>query len=113
MKYRFTYIIVLICLIIACSDGAKASKEIPDEFKEGQKYFQKVCANCHGPEGIGQAGAPKLIQEKYDLKNFSNEKLTSTILMGSKSGKMPPQKLRVTEEQSKEIIKYIRYLQNK
>ncbi len=111
MKYFCFQIIVLSLLLVSCSATAKPDKVIPDELKEGQKQFQRVCASCHGPEGIGRGKTPKLIQKKFFMESFSNEEITTTILKGSKSRKMPPQKRRVKEGEIKEIIKYIRYLQ--
>jgi len=116
MKYLRLQNIVLILLLTSCSAPAKPSapaKMMPAEFKQGQKHFDRVCEICHGPEGAGQAGAPKLTQEKYSVANFSDEKISTTILMGSKSGKMPSQKRTVKKGEVKEIIKYIRYLQKR
>jgi len=111
MRYFCFQIIVLILLNVFYSVEAKPIKMVPLEFREGKKQFHRVCASCHGPEGIGRGRSPKLIQKKYSVDNFSNEEITSTILNGAKSGKMPPQKRRVKKREIKEIIKYIRYLQ--
>jgi mono/diheme cytochrome c family protein len=113
MKYLCFKSIALSLLLVSCSATAKPDKVIPEEFMEGQKQFNRVCASCHGPEGIGGGKMPKLTQKKFSMESFPNEKITSTILKGSKSGKMPSQKRRVKEGEIKEIIKYIRYLQTK
>lgn len=84
---------------------------VPDEYKPGQTHYHKICANCHGPDARGGNRAPRLIQEVYYQENFSNGKFANTILNGSKSGAMPSQKGRVSDQEIREIIKYIRHLQ--
>lgn len=97
-------------LLISCVK-IEPRKVVPMEFQEGQKHFHRVCAICHGADVMGGTKAPKLIQEKYFQINFPNRKIKRTILNGSTSGSMPSQKSKVSEEEIKEIIKYIRYAQ--
>ncbi len=96
-------------LFSACS--VEPGKSVPEEYKTGQAYFHKVCANCHGPDGQGGNKAPDLMQEKFVKENFPDYKFFRTILNGSSSGAMPSQKNRVKKDQIREIIQYIRYSQ--
>ena len=102
---------ILISLFIISCVKIEPRKVVPLEFKEGQRHFHRVCANCHGADVMGSTKAPKLIQEKYYQVDFPNRKIKSTILNGSTSGSMPSQKHRVSEKEIKEVIKYIRYVQ--
>ncbi|HEY5691324.1 MAG TPA: cytochrome c [Cyclobacteriaceae bacterium] len=100
----FSYLLITACTV-------EPRKTVPKEFKVGQTHFHRVCANCHGPDAMGGNKAPKLVQEKYSSKNFSNGKIARTILNGSNSGSMPSQKGKVSDKEIKEIIKYLRYSQ--
>ena len=55
--------------------------------------------------------ASTFLQEKILPTYFTNEKIAKTILNGSSSGAMPPQRNKINDEQAKEIIKYIRFSQ--
>ena len=103
------YLFVLSFLITSCS--VQPQKTVPEEFKAGQIHYHKLCGNCHGPDAMGGNRAPKLIQKIYSSDAYSNEKITNIILNGSSSGAMPAQKGKVSDEEIKEIIKYIRYSQ--
>ena len=101
--------LILNFFLTSCS--VEPRKTVPEEYKMGQKYYHRVCANCHGPDATGGNGAPNLIQKIYSSDVYSNEKITDIILNGSSSGGMPAQKGKVSDEEIKEIIKYIRYSQ--
>ena len=60
---------------------------------------------------MGGGRAPTFLQEKFNPKNFSNGRIVRAILNGSDSGSMPSQKNKVTDDEIKEIIKYIRHSQ--
>jgi mono/diheme cytochrome c family protein len=102
-------IIILILLNTACA--VEPRKTVPEQYQAGQKYFHRVCANCHGADAMGGNKAPKLVQEKYSAEKFSNGKIARAILNGSTSGAMPSQKGTVSDKEIKEIIKYLRYSQ--
>lgn len=108
-NFRRNFILLtLLACIAACSP--QPTKEVPQEFKKGQKYFHRVCSNCHGSDAMGmQTKAPRLIDTDYIEKEFSNDELRETILNGT--DKMPPQKNNVSTDEITEIIKYLRYSQ--
>ncbi|MFQ5481314.1 MAG: c-type cytochrome [Nitrospinaceae bacterium] len=100
----------LLTLLCACAPGP--TQEVPDEFKKGQKQFHRVCSNCHGADAMGgHTKAPRLIDEEFLPPDFTDDDIRDTILNGSSSGKMPPQKTGVSEEEIGDIIKYLRYSQ--
>jgi mono/diheme cytochrome c family protein len=86
-------------------------KTVPDKYKLGQKVFHRVCASCHGRDAMGGKKAPTFLQAKFNSSNFSNGKIARAIINGSNSGSMPSQKRKVTDQDIREIIKYIRYSQ--
>jgi len=98
-------------LLLAACTGPTSQKIVPAEFQAGQISFHKVCAGCHGVDAMGTTKAPNLIHAKYSKDSFSNNKIVKVIINGSQSGAMPAQKRKVTEEDIKQIIKYLRYSQ--
>jgi len=96
-------------ILMGCSIEPKNS--VPEKYRIGQIKFHQVCAQCHGADGMGGGRAPTFLQEKFNPKNFSNGRIVRAILNGSDSGSMPSQKNKVTDDEIKEIIKYIRHSQ--
>ena len=103
------FISVLSFFMTSCS--VEPRKTVPDEYQAGQEIFHRECASCHGPDAMGGNRAPKLIQEIYSSNDYSDEKISGIILNGSSSGAMPSLKGKVSDEEIKEIIEYIRYSQ--
>jgi mono/diheme cytochrome c family protein len=100
---------LLIILFIA-SCAPQPTKEVPAEFQSGQKHFHKICSNCHGSDAMGkETKAPKLIDTDYIQETFSDDDIFQTVINGT--DKMPAQRNKVTDEEIKEIISYLRYSQ--
>lgn len=98
----------IILFIASCAP--QPTKEVPAEFQLGQKYFHKVCSNCHGADAMGkQTKAPKLIDADFIQETFSDDEIIQTVIDGT--DKMPSQRNKVSDEELKEIIKYLRYSQ--
>jgi mono/diheme cytochrome c family protein len=96
-------------LLTGCS--IEPQNAVSNEYQLGQTSYHRVCAQCHGADATGGKRAPTFLQVKFDPNNFSNSRIARTILNGSDSGAMPSQKARVNDEEIREIIKYIRYIQ--
>ena len=110
LKLRLFYLILVFkVLVLGCA--IEPQKIVPDEYKLGQKIFHRVCADCHGRDAMGGNKAPTFLQAKFLSSNFPNGKIARAILNGSNSGSMPAQKRKVTDQDIREIIKYIRYSQ--
>ncbi len=108
MKVMYWSFLVLIFFMASCAP--QPTKEVPAEFQAGQKYFHKICSNCHGPDGMGKhTQAPGLIDAEYIQETFSDEEIFDTVVHGV--NKMPSQRSKVSDEEIKEIIKYLRYSQ--
>ena len=106
-----TYIfLVAVILIALTSCSPKPAIKVPAEFESGQNHFHRVCANCHGADALGkQTRAPGLIDPEYFSENFSDEEMYKQIIEGS--DKMRPQRNKLSDPETAEIIKYIRYSQ--
>ena len=112
MKRLSTEVILIATVLVFMSSCAppQPTKIVPAEFKTGQDYYHKVCANCHGADALGkQTRAPGLIDPEYFSENFSDEEMYKQIIEGS--DKMPPQRNKLSDPEVAEITKYIRYSQ--
>ena len=94
--------------LMSCSP--QPTMEVPSEYQKGQKYFHKICSNCHGSDAMGKhTQAPRLIDEDFISINFSDEDIRAAIIEGA--DKMPPQRRKASDQEITEIIKYLRYSQ--
>jgi mono/diheme cytochrome c family protein len=79
---------------------------------QGKKIFARYCVGCHGKEGTGD-GYRLLGPEPADLtrpatKSKSNAALLHTIHEGKPN--MPSWKVRLSEQESRAVLAYIRML---
>ena len=108
--FKYARSLGILFFLSACAPGP--TQQVPPEYQEGQKLFHRVCSNCHGSDAMGgQTKAPRLIDPEYMPPNFTDEDIRDTIINGSSSGKMPPQRVSFNDRQITEIIKYLRYAQ--
>ena len=109
LSIEATLITTALIFISSCAPP-QPTKIVPAEFKSGQNYYHKICANCHGADALGkQTRAPGLIDPEYLSENFSDEEMYKQIIEGS--DKMPPQRNKLSDPEVAEIIKYLRYSQ--
>ena len=109
LSIEATLITTALIFISSCAPP-QPTKIVPAEFKAGQNYYHRVCANCHGTDALGkQTRAPGLIDPEYLSENFSDEEMYKQIIEGS--DKMRPQRSKVSDPEVAEIIKYLRYSQ--
>ena len=109
LSIEVTLITTVLVFISSCAPP-QPTKIVPAEFKTGQNYYHRVCANCHGADALGkQTRAPGLIDPEYLPGNFSDEEIYNQIIEGS--DKMPSQRSKVSDPEVAEITKYIRYSQ--
>ena len=109
LSIEATLITTALIFISSCAPP-QPTKIVPAEFKAGQNYYHRVCANCHGADALGkQTRAPGLIDPEYLSENFSDDEMYKQIIEGS--DKMPPQRNKLSDPEVAEIIKYIRYSQ--
>lgn len=104
----FSFLILYAFFLTSCSP--QPTMEVPGEYQKGQKYFHKVCSNCHGSDAMGKhTQAPRLIDEDFIAENFSDDDIRAAIIDGTE--KMPSQKRKVSDQEITEIVKYLRYSQ--
>ena len=109
LSIEVTLITTALVFISSCAPP-QPTKIVPAEFKSGQNYYHKICANCHGADALGkQTRAPGFIDPEYLSENFSDEEMYKQIIEGS--DKMPPQRNKLSDPEVAEIIKYLRYSQ--
>ena len=109
LSIKVTLMTTVIVFMSSCAPP-QPTKIVPAEFKAGQNYYHRVCANCHGADALGkQTRAPGLIDPEYLSENFSDEEMYTQIIEGS--DKMSSQRSKVSDPEVAEIIKYLRYSQ--
>ena len=109
LSIEVTLITSVVVFMSSCAPP-QPTKIVPAEFKAGQNYYHRVCANCHGADALGkQTRAPGLIDPEYLSENFSDEEMYTQIIEGS--DKMSSQRSKVSDPEVAEIIKYHRYSQ--
>jgi cytochrome c6 len=77
--------------------------------------FKAKCAACHGPDGKGDTGAGKALKVR-DLASDGVQKQTDAQLIDittNGKGKMPAYKGKITDDQIKQLVGYIRDLAKK
>jgi len=104
MKMKFTAIMVAGALVIGLSAPAFAD--------DAAALYKTKCAVCHGPDGKGKTPMGK----KLNVKSFSAPevvKMTDAQLIEITTKgkeKMPPYAGKLTDDQIKELVKFIRSL---
>lgn len=82
----------------------------------GKLAFDSICADCHGPNAVGQAGvAPPLVHKIYEPSHHGNESFQRAVALGVRQhhwpfGNMPPVE-GLTRGDVAAIIDYVRELQ--
>jgi cytochrome c6 len=78
----------------------------------GADIFKSKCAGCHGADGKGDTSMGKAMHLRDlgsdDVQKQSDADLVSTITNGK--GKMPKYDGKLTPDQVKDVVKYIRTL---
>ncbi len=71
--------------------------------------YKSKCAMCHGPDGSKENAAMGIKPlSGADVQKASDADLTAAITNGK--GKMPAYKGKLTDDQIKELVKYVRTL---
>lgn len=94
--------------------GAKQSVTVDGDAQVGKGLFDKHCVTCHGPRGKGD-GLKIVGAEVADLTSAATQRklsvdLLTTIHEGRPEKVMPAWKWRLSEEQSKNVLAYVRTL---
>jgi len=101
---------VLTSLLLTCALGLTATTAAADV---GAKAYKK-CASCHGEDGKGQTKMGQKLNVKdltgAAIQAKSDADLEKQISEGNKAKKMPAYKSKLSPEEIKAVVKYIRGL---
>jgi mono/diheme cytochrome c family protein len=94
--------------------GARQRVAVDGDAQVGKGLFEKHCATCHGPRGKGD-GLEIVGAEVADLTSAATQRklnmdLLKTIHEGRPEKVMPTWKWRLSEQQSKDVLAYVRTL---
>ncbi|MGA7841446.1 MAG: cytochrome c [Candidatus Acidiferrales bacterium] len=89
---------------------------IPLRAQDAAGLYKSKCAACHGPDGTGNVPTGKALGvtdlTSADVQKQTDAQLTDSIANG-KGKKMPAYEGKVTDDQIKELVGYIRELGKK
>lgn len=94
--------------------GTKRGVTADGDARAGKGLFEKLCVTCHGPRGQGD-GLKIVGAEVADLTSATTQRklsadLLKTIHEGRPEKVMPSWKLRLSEQQAKDVLAYVRTL---
>ncbi len=78
---------------------------------DAEALYKSKCQVCHGPDGKGSAAGQKIGVKDFhssEVAKQSDEELFNTTKQGK--GKMPAYDKKLTDDQIKQLVKYIRSL---
>jgi len=100
---------LLLCALLAVAVVLLSS---PAKGDDAAALYKSKCAMCHGPDGKGETPTGKAMKARSfssdEVKKESDADLTAIITKGK--GKMPPFDKKLTDDQIKDLVKYIRSL---
>lgn len=85
--------------------------------RQGEIYFNAVCASCHGTNAAGREGvAPPLVHRIYEPSHHGDMAFVLAARNGVRAhhwpfGNMPPVEQRLTDGELGAIVAYVRELQ--
>jgi len=99
----------------APSPAALAAAKTPEEFAKGEAAFNRSCAACHGLAAAGTDHGPTFIHPIYQPSHHGDQSFILAARMGVRAhhwnyGDMPKVE-GATDDDLKQIIGYIRWLQ--
>lgn len=100
---RTAFVLAIIAMMLAPLSAFAA---------DGAAVYKAKCATCHGPDGKGETGMGKAMKLKSlgsaDVQKTSDADLTKVIADGK--GKMPAYKGKVSDDEIKALVAFIRTL---
>ena len=109
-------IVLFVLLSIAFAASLAEPARLRANSKAAQDTFNTKCALCHGPDGSGNTEIGKALQAA-DLRSPDVQKLSTPdlikVVQDGKNNKMPPFKDKLTAEQIKDVVGFVRTLGHK
>lgn len=81
---------------------------VPAMAQDGAALYKTKCQMCHGPDGKGSAVGLKMGAKPFSEAKGGEKEFIEITENGK--GKMPAFKGKLTDEQIKEVVKYVRTL---
>ncbi len=103
-------VVALLAWVMVSAWGPGASAQVDERFN-AERFFNRMCASCHGLSGAG-ATAPSLLGEDA-LKHPGTQEMFNLIKFGDSTGQMPPFKRALTDPQLRTMVIYVRELREK
>jgi mono/diheme cytochrome c family protein len=87
----------------------------PAQADDAAAVYKAKCAMCHGPDGKGETATGKAMKVPNLLSDEVQKKTDAQLTEATSNGKgkMPAFKGKLTDEQIKDLVKYIRGLAKK
>jgi len=100
---RLAFLLAIVAMVLAPLAAFAA---------DGAAVYKAKCASCHGPDGKGETSIGKSMKLKSlgsaDVQKTSDADLTKVIADGK--GKMPAYKAKLSADEIKAVVAYIRTL---
>lgn len=78
---------------------------------DGAENFNKKCATCHGKDGTGHTPmGEKLKAKDLSKDDIAEDKIVATITTGIPEKKMPAFKDKLSDDEMKDVAKYVKTL---
>ena len=107
--------ISIICITWTLFSLSSRSQSIAIELETGRDIFYKYCKACHGDRGDGKTFAanvlnppPKNFTTKASKKELTEQRMIRSITKGRKNTAMMPWQSRLTKEEIRAVVHYIR-----
>ena len=107
--------ISLICITWTLFSLSSRSQSMAIELETGRDIFYKYCKACHGDRGDGKTFAanvlnppPKNFTTEASKKELTEQRMIRSITKGSKNTAMMPWQSRLTKEEIRAVVHYIR-----
>jgi mono/diheme cytochrome c family protein len=103
------------CAMAALAGLAVAPLAIPAPAEDAAALYKSKCAACHGPAGAGRTAIKGSNLLTREAKEATDEELAGAIASGGKTKQAAHafEKKGVSGQQIRELVKYIRELQQK
>lgn len=101
---KFLSVLVVLGFLMA----ARTALGLADD---AEALYKSKCQVCHGPDGKGSAAGQKIGVKDFhspEIAKQSDEELFNATKQGK--GKMPAYDKKLTDDQIKQLVKYIRSL---
>lgn len=117
MRIHLRMVLGAVAILVSLSLFVAAIAKAGGDGTAGQKLFESKCTQCHGKDAKGSEKMAKVLKVELtdvDLTGEKASKLTAAETQKIVSGgqkKMPKFKGKLTDDQIKEVVAYVKSLQ--